>query len=248
MPPDLILYMLIAAGLIFWLKSILGTRDDDEQGSNRSNNNDDALPPFMRSESNTEEQSNVIPLNVAVGDQFELPRHVRIDNKTTENALEEISKEHPSFDFNSFIQGAEFAFPMVIEAFAEGDRETLKNLLADNVYDGFEKAITAREEAGETVETDIRSIEKIDVQAINVKSDTIFITVRFVAKEVCVIRNKEGTVIAGDPEQQTEMNDIWVFGREIEAEGPEWLLYETRDGDVEEDHKTPLPESGKSDD
>lgn len=248
MPPDLILYMLIAAGLIFWLKSILGTRDDDEQANKPSQKNDDSLPPFMQSEGKTDEQSNVIPLNVSVGEQFELPRHVRIDNKTTENALEEISKKYPSFDFNNFVQGAEFAFPMVIEAFAEGDRDTLKNLLADNVYDGFEKAISARESAGETVETDIRSIEKMDVQAIDVKNDIIFITVRFVAKEVCVIRDKEGTIIAGDPEQQTEMNDIWVFGRKIDAEGPEWTLYETRDGDVEEDHKTPLPESGKSDD
>jgi hypothetical protein len=39
------------------------------------------------------------------------------------------------------------------------------------------------------------------------------------------------------------MKDVWVFGRDIASNEPEWHLYETRDDEIE-DHKTPLPDAG----
>ena len=42
---------------------------------------------------------------------------------------------------------------MIVNAYAEGDRRSLKNLLAREVYDGFETAIGEREKRGETVES-----------------------------------------------------------------------------------------------
>lgn len=238
MPPDILLYAIIAAGLIFWLKSILGTDADD----NPSSSNDDQVPSFLK---DTKKESNVVPLNSEVGMGFTLPRYVRIDNKTTENALEDINKKYDRFDLNQFVSGAEYAFPMIIEAFAEGDRDTLENLLEPQVFKAFDNAISEREKRGETVITEVKSVEKIDIQEAYVKDDKFYLTTRFVAKEICVIKDKEGAVISGDPDQQTEMNDIWVFTKNVDSDGPEWHLFETRDGDVEEDHKTPLPDSHK---
>ena len=54
---------------------------------------------------------------------------------------------------------------MIVTAYAEGDRRTLKNLLAREVYDGFEAAIREREGKGETVETRFVSIDKSDITA-----------------------------------------------------------------------------------
>lgn len=244
MPADIILYALIAAGLIFWLKSILGTDSEEDQNQPDGDKKDDSiLPPFLQDKKEDAPSSNVVSLNRGIGSGFMLPSHVRIDNKTAENRLEGIAKEYPEFDLTQFVSGAEYAFSMIIEAFAQGDRETLQSLLTPHVYEAFDKAITAREERGETVTTTIQSVEKIDIQEAKVEEGKFFITTRFVAKEICVIRDKDGEILSGDPDQQTEMNDIWVFTKDVDSDGPEWFLHETRDGDVTEEHKTPVPDS-----
>ena len=240
MPADILLYALVAAGLIFWLRSILGTRDEDnEMDKPKSLDDDHPLSAVLKGK----EESNVVKLGVPAG-PFVLPAHVRVDNKTTENTLIEIQKNHPSFDLEHFAQGAEGAFSMIVEAFAAGDVETLENLLASDVFEAFEGVIEARKEAGETVETEIKAVEKMDITEVQMKEDMIFITVRFSARETCVIRDKDGQILSGNPDDTTKMVDVWVFGRSIETQGPEWHLYETRDDEIEE-HKTPIPEGGK---
>ena len=52
---------------------------------------------------------------------------------------------------------------MIVTAFAQGDRRTLKDLLSKEVYEGFERAITERERRGEKVETTFVSIDKAEM-------------------------------------------------------------------------------------
>jgi len=237
MPADLLLFALIAAGLIFWLRSILGERKDDDLPSKKPTMQSDDIASLKK------EISNVVSLNSASDDEYVLPPHVRIDNKTTENKIDDLKRDYPQFDLGHFVQGAEGAFTMIVEAFAAGDLETLESLLAPEVYSAFEGAVEDRKKRGETVETEIRAVEKIDITEANIKDDHLFMTVRFSARETCVIRDKESDIISGDPDKTTVMVDVWVFGRALDADGPEWFLYETRDDEIEE-HKTPLPEGG----
>jgi predicted lipid-binding transport protein (Tim44 family) len=81
---------------------------------------------------------------------------------------------------------------MIIEAFAEGDKETLKSVLAEPVYDAFARVIDERDERGETVETEVKAIEKVDILESVIKDDMLFITLKFTARETCIIRDKEG--------------------------------------------------------
>lgn len=248
MNADLILYALIAAGLVFWLRSILGTRDEDDDGkgifSNMSEEDKESIIDALK-ETSGDKKSNVVSLGSVAAAGFILPRHIRIDNKTTENNLQEIAKKYDSFDLNHFLEGAEYAFPMIIEAFAAGDKETLKAVLSEPVYDAFSAAINARKESGETVETEVKAIEKIDILESVVKDDMLFITLKFTARETCLIRDRDGEIISGEPDRTTEMKDVWVFGRVITSDEPEWYLYETRDDEIE-DHKTPVPDAGKA--
>ena len=54
----------------------------------------------------------------------------------------------PSFDIARFLQGARQAFQMIVKAFAAGDRNTLKPLLAPEVMTTFETAMAEREREG----------------------------------------------------------------------------------------------------
>ncbi len=255
MSADLLLYIIIAAGLVFWLKSILGQTDDDDDEkredmfkAREAKKSDDTssesfLSPITKKSNRLED--NIVKLNALSGENLSLPRHVFFDNKTAQNNLDDIAITKPDFDLGHFINGAEHAFPMIIEAFADGDLDTLENLLDKPVYDGFKSAIQARQEKGEVVSTQVQSIERMDIVEAFIKNEIFFITVRFYANEICVIRDKDGEIISGTPDKITQMVDIWVFGQPENATGPEWFLYETRD-DEEEDHKTPVPDAGRT--
>ena len=242
MSAELLLYAIIAAGLIFWLRTIIGTVDEDEERDidNRPGAQEGLMPQRKEKPSD-----NVVKLDELSGVRRDLPPNVKFDNKTAENNLEDITRGNTEFDLYHFVDGAEQAFGLIIEAFAEGDKETLEDLLAPPVFEGFARVIDQRDMDGQTVETSLQSIDRMDIVEAKIANDVFFITVRFHAREICVIRNKDGDVISGEPGKVTEMVDIWVFGQPLDAEGPEWYLYETRD-DQEEDHKTPIPEAGDS--
>ena len=158
-----------------------------------------------------------------------------IDNKTAEMGLLDILKTDKNFDIDFFLDGAKDAFVMIVEAFAEGDREMLKELLAPEVYKAFEGAISDREARNESQITDIHAIRKADVIAARTEDKKAFITVKFVADETSVTRDKNDVVTHGHPERITQMKDIWTFGRSMKSKDPSWLVYETR-GDFEDDN------------
>lgn len=239
MPADLIVYALVAAGLVFWLRTILGTSHEEERDRSKpyvsAEQSDAKKPDLERSErpENAEQQI------IALVDNPKTSAYV--DNKTAENGLIEIAKADRDFDIEFFIQGAQDAFAMIVEAFAAGDRAALKELLVDSVYEAFEGAITEREERKHTQVTDIHAIRKASITQAQVKGKLALITIKFMADESSVTRDEDGNIIAGDPERVTKMNDIWTFGREIRSKNPAWFVYETR-GDIEDDNEL-IPDS-----
>jgi predicted lipid-binding transport protein (Tim44 family) len=236
-PADIILYALIAAGLVFWLKSLLGTKHGEE----RERQNPFTAAPV---ETAKRDQAAVIDAEEIIETGFNmLPRGASIENKTAELALEDLAKRDKNFDLAQFITNAQDAFALIVESFAKGDREMLKDLLSDKVYASFDAALTDRDSKGETVETEVHAIRKADVTEVRIEGNTASVTIRFTVDETCVIRNKDGIVLGGDPDRITEMKDVWTFARDIKSKDPRWLVTETRDGDLEE-HKTPLPEAG----
>ena len=144
--------------------------------------------------------------------------------------LDAAVREDPSFDIKHFIAGARAAYEMIVTAYAEGDRRSLKNLLAREVYDGFEAAIREREAKGETIETRFVSIDKSDITAVDVRGRTAQITIRFISQLVSVTRDKSGNVVEGNPDRVTDVTDVWTFARDISSRDPNWKLVATEGG------------------
>jgi predicted lipid-binding transport protein (Tim44 family) len=144
--------------------------------------------------------------------------------------LDAIVREDPAFDIKHFIAGGRAAYEMIVLAYAEGDRRTLKNLLAREVYDGFEAAIREREGRGETVETRFVSIDKSDITAVDVRGRTAQVTIRFVSQLVSATRDKSGNVIEGSPDKVTDVTDVWTFARDLSSRDPNWKLVATEAG------------------
>lgn len=232
MPADLIIYAIVAAGLIFWLRSVLGTRHGEER--ERPN-------PYLAPDENETRT-----LALAEGEKFvsaeekiaKLAQNAgivkSIASKTAEHGLLEVARHDRNFDVDFFLDGAQDAFAMIVESYADGDRETLENLLAAPVYNAFDQGIAQREARREKQVAEIHAIRKAEITDARVDGKKAFITVRFLAEETTVTRDEQGTIVAGHPEKTTQMKDVWVFGRDLKSRDPSWLVYETRsdfDGD-----------------
>ena len=144
--------------------------------------------------------------------------------------LDAIFEQDNTFDAKHFLDGARGAYEMIATAYAEGDRRTLKNLLAKDVYDGFESVIREREQRGEVAETRFVSIDSTDLIGAELRGKTAQVTLRFVSKLVSVTRDKAGEVIDGNPEKITDVTDIWTFAREVTSRDPNWKLVATETG------------------
>lgn len=238
MPADLIVYALIAAGLVFWLRSILGTRHGDER--ERPSALQELKPDVVVDKAYMAEDKAMTQAE-KIADLSGNKGVMRVDNKTAENGLLEISKVDKAFDVERFLEAAQDAFAIIVEAFADGDRETLEDLLAPSVYAAFDGAIKEREDRGEKQQSEIHAIRKAEILEARYANKMAYITVRFTADETSVTYDKDGEVIAGHPEKTTEMRDIWVFGREARARDPRWFVFETK-GDFEGDNEN-IPNS-----
>ncbi len=116
---------------------------------------------------------------------------------------------------------------MIVSAFAEGDRKTLKQLLAREVYDGFVAAIGEREQRHETVTFNFIGIDKADIVDASLKGSTAQVKVRFVSSLVSATKNASGEVVDGDPTHVGEVTDVWTFSREVTSRDPNWKLVAT---------------------
>jgi predicted lipid-binding transport protein (Tim44 family) len=217
-PIDLILFAMVAAFLVLRLRSVLGKRQGYERPPQAP-----GVPEARaaRVEGVTED---VMPARGS-GARRNLPA----PQSPTGQALSQISASDPSFQPNSFLDGAEGAFRMIVGAFAQGDRQTLRALLSDETYSGFEQAVAGRETAGETQRTEIRSMHEMGIEAAELRGNVADVTVRFVSDQVNMTTGRGGEIVAGS-DAITEVIDIWTFQRDLTAKDPTWKLMATRSG------------------
>ncbi len=238
MAVELMVYALIAAGLIFWLRSILGTRSDDEAhlSSPKLELGDDGKIVGIGGQDGDRAEDKLALIE-------ELAENTKgnmgIVNRAAQDGLAAIVKADRSFDIYVFLQAAQDAFVFTVESFADGDRETLEDLLSPQVFDAFSGAIDDREKAGETMQTEIQSIQKSEVVEAKISGKTALVTVRFWADEVSVTKDENGEIVHGHPDKVTQMRDVWTFSRDVKSRDPRWLIVETREDGVNDNETIP---------
>jgi len=141
--------------------------------------------------------------------------------------LREVVTADPSFVPNEFVGGATAAYEMIVSAYAEGDRKTLKGLLSREVFDGFVAAIDDREARNETVRSNFVGIEKAAIIQAEMKGTEANITLRIISQLISATLDKDGEVIEGDLVEVTDVNDVWTFARDTRSRDPNWRLIAT---------------------
>ena len=133
----------------------------------------------------------------------------------------------PSFDPMGFCTGARAAFTAIVEAFARGDVEVLRPLLDGATFSSFEGAIRGRAERKEKAETTLIGFEASDIAAAELRGGLASVTVRFVSEQINVVRNADGQISDGNPNEVQKVIDLWTFQRDTKSSDPNWLLTKT---------------------
>jgi predicted lipid-binding transport protein (Tim44 family) len=229
-----IIFLALAVFIFLRLRNVLGQRTGSER------------PPYDRPARNVVQgaqdnttNNNTVPIPGAVIDQAPLAPTADVVPPTdrwkglTEpgtplaQGLDAIAAQDSSFDPRHFISGARSAYEMIVLAFANGDRRSLKDLLSSEVYDSFEGAIKDREKHEQKTETRFVSIDKAELVNAEARDRSAQLTVRFVSQMISVTRDKAGTIVDGNPDKVADITDVWTFARDVTSRDPNWKLVGT---------------------
>jgi len=118
------------------------------------------------------------------------------------------------FDHRKFLESAKFAFETIINAFNEGDKKTLKNLLTKEAFLSFEQAIDNQDN---NPNFQFYSLVVDAVEDVIAEKETINITLKFTSEQFR--DNDESTII--------KKQDVWTFQKKINSRSQNWFLSST---------------------
>jgi predicted lipid-binding transport protein (Tim44 family) len=226
-----IIFLVIAVVVVLRLRGVLGKRTGHERPPFDPYTRRDTAPPAT-ADSNViglpprPEARNAPPAEIGAAAEERI-KTIAPDGSPLNAGLKAVAAADRTFDPKEFIAGAKSAYEMIVTAFAEGDRKTLKQLLSREVFDGFVQAITQREARNESIDFKFVGIDKADITGASLKGGSAQITVRFLSKLISATRDGGGKVIDGDPVKVGDVTDIWTFARETASRDPNWKLIAT---------------------
>ncbi len=217
-PIDIVLFAMIAAFLVLRLRSVLGKRQGFEQSAEPVEPVEAPFRPMAPK-----------PAGPTIDGAASPPpaRILPAPASPAGQALARMTAVDRRFDAARFLDGAEGAFRIIVTAFAAGDRAALQPLLSEETWHAFEGAIAAREAAGETQRTEIRSIESAVIEQADLRGTIADITVRIVSDQINLTIGHDGLPAAGT-DAVTEITDLWTFERNLAAPDPTWRLVAAR--------------------
>lgn len=233
-----IIALVVAVFAIFKLRSVLGRRtgEDDARSQQRyrpEGPGSEKVVTLPHRENEAEEMIAPVPVGPDPEEIQENIEKLSGGNANIKQGLTDIFKVDPNFDPKNFLEGATSAYELIVSAFAEGNRRMLKDLLSEDVYEGFVDAIDAREKRKEIVDQSFIGIQRATILEADADDGTAGVTVRFVSQLITSIRDKTGEIISGDDKSVKEVTDIWSFSRDISSDtalaNPNWKLVATQE-------------------
>lgn len=214
---DIIIIGAVALFIILRYRSILGSKTGHDFSQRPKmvvnkpdqDNRETAADSFVRDAAPTETE---LALTTD-------PRHAQ--------AIAKIKNLDPDFTTESFLSGARIAYEMVVDAANKQDRDTLKMLLAKEVYDSFDADISAQESSKKIRHTTLVALKSAEMTDITLRRQTAQVTVQFMSEQITVVRDDSNAIVEGNPSDVDDVVDEWVFERDLKSRNPNWLIVAT---------------------
>ena len=216
---DIVLVAMVAGFIFLRLRSVLGRRTGHER---------QRPDPYQMREGAEDNVVSMPERETPAEDEHSREAEAALwaEDSPVGAGLTQIKIADHRFEPGSFVDGARTAYEMIVTAFAKADRETLKQMLNDEVYENFEAAIADRETQQQQMETTITAIKSADIVDAGMNGRSAEITVKFLSDMISVLRDPAGENVGGQP-QEREVTDIWTFARDTRARDPNWMLIAT---------------------
>ena len=209
---DVVVLALLAGFIAFRLYSVLGRRTGNERSRDDQLRMPDARP-----------KDNVVPLPERPGPGGTASSGANVMSR----ALLDIKLYDRAFDTEHFLTGSRAAYEMIVTAFARGERDVLRPLLSNEVYETFDHAIKAREAKKERVEFTFLSLKSARITAAELKGSVAEITVAFDSQVMLAGYDPSGALIEGDAKTPHDIVELWTFARDTRSSNPNWTLVST---------------------
>jgi predicted lipid-binding transport protein (Tim44 family) len=220
---EVILLALVTGVIAFRLYTVLGRRT----GNERSHEDQLRLPDGARP--NAQAPAPAVKDNVVT--LPERPAQAPAVGAATANpvsrGLLDVKLHDRNFDSERFLSGARAAYEMIVTAFARGERDALRPLLSDDVYETFDREIKAREAKKERVEFTFLSLKSARVTGAEMKGQTAEVTVNFDSEIMLAGYDPAGALIEGDAKTPHDVSEVWTFARDTRSGDPNWTLIST---------------------
>jgi len=209
---DILLFAMIAAFLVLRLRSVLGRRTGNERRP------PDPFEPTARPDPATSDNVVALPERGKAAVTVDTPLAA---------ALTQIKVADRGFDEVGFLSGARAAFEMIVNAFANGDRDTLRPLTGPEVFASFDGAIREREAAGESFDSTLVGIKSVEFVDARLEGREAQVVVRVISEQINVTRSAAGEVLSGRTDAIEQVTDVWTFARDTRSSDPNWFLVAT---------------------
>lgn len=210
---DIIILAIIAIFIISKLFSILGKTDED------LNDNSKMDPIIAQFYQKSNKQHKKVDIEIVSAIEAGLSQEIR-------DVFDKIRKIEPSFNADSFLKGVKAAFNMIISAFAENNKDILKNLLSPEVFKDFASAIDARIAQKQNLHKIVVGINEVEIVDAKLSGDVATILVKIVSDQVTVLKDYLGNILDGSPNLVVTNKDLWFFTRNLKKDKV-WFLTNT---------------------
>ena len=223
---DLVILAIITAYIFYRLSKNLGKIDEEEKHEihkkllERKKQIEDILNRVQQNSPAQNREEKIIGASSTTQKEF-----AELNHATQENLTKIFEICNINYEF--FMNGAKMAFEMVINAFSKDDIETLKNLLSEKIFQGFNSAIEDRKSKELKLTTNLISIDKVEILSAMLIENQASIIVKITSKQINYVSDKEQKITEGKKDEISEINDIWTFKKDIKSPNPNWLVSAT---------------------
>lgn len=220
---DILFFAAVAGFIAYRLYTVLGRKDGTEQN----------ITHRVKEMWEAKAQPQQDETTIATPDAILKPTATEPERPLENVALEaqptirELMGKDRSFNPARFLENASGAFEIVLRAFAEGDKDTLKNLLEPALFEEFSADIEARKQANQTLTNKVLSVVRAEIAEAQLQNGKATLTVAFESEQLTFLKDASGVVLSGDEKSSDRLHDRWVFTRELAARSPIWLLTDT---------------------
>ena len=139
--PMNIILLVFAVVAFIRLRATLGKRTGNEDPLDNKNI---FQPKRNRDTNNFEKTENSIP-------------------HSKEEILDYLTLNDKNFTQESFLEGSKNAYKMIVQNYASGDLNSIKDFIGKEVYDGFSEAISSRDELKQKLFNEVVEFNLVDI-------------------------------------------------------------------------------------